>query len=634
MPNSVEIKSVKHIIDTDDRLNIPSYQRKYSWEESQIDNLWDDIITDVDDKHLMGMLVTCQSSIPNQIDVIDGQQRITTLTALIALLRDIVSDYSVEQGSQHYSKYINVLGKLNDLIIEDTDDLESVRLVTENESIYESEFLSIISLPLDVIDEATYPYVSAKSSQIGQKSIVALKQEITEDNSVFNQVNAKAKAIKKNYLLLAKKVRPYLGLYENPELSEEQKGHLYEKVSRLYKRISTGLEFVHYQVDNEYEAFKLFETMNDRGMTIRPLDLMKNLALKLAGQDKRKQNSIIELWKKIFEENLGSHHSTFIRYFFGLHERHIQKSEVYKQYRDVIFNDSAKVLIRLKHLDQFSIYFSRCLSGDFGSLDSPYNKALYRLHSTKTMQWYSIGMAVFHIKEGSGSAITDSLTRILKATYRLVLTQVVKGIGSNKFETYFPVQAKAILDSVKDPNTQLDELNVVIEDLEEKLAEIGELSEAEIQKAILRKNDVARSLCYLMYLDSVGDSVEPKLGLTLEHVIPQTCEYDDWKDLHHELGGNPPYSDTKTIEINRKKELLCYNIGNMILLSSRLNSSVSNLGFDKKKPKYHEATVIDPISVVPQSDDLSLENIDSWTGDLVRSRSQKISEYLIQEIYN
>ena len=86
------------------------------------------------------------------------------------------------------------------------------------------------------------------------------------------------------------------------------------------------------------------------------------------------------------------------------------------------------MLIRLKHLDQFSIYFSRCLSGDFGSLDSPYNKALYRLHSTKTMQWYSIGMAAFHIKEGSGSAITDSLTRILKATYRLVLTQVVKAL--------------------------------------------------------------------------------------------------------------------------------------------------------------------------------------------------------------
>ena len=168
MPNSVEIKSVKHIIDTDFRLNIPSYQRKYSWEESQIDNLWEDIVTDIDDKHLMGMLVTCQSSIQNQIDVIDGQQRITTLSVLLALLRDILCDYAVEQGSQHYSRYINLLGKLNDLIIEDTDDLQTVRLVTENESIYESEFLSIITLPLDVIDEEIYPYIATKRAQIGE----------------------------------------------------------------------------------------------------------------------------------------------------------------------------------------------------------------------------------------------------------------------------------------------------------------------------------------------------------------------------------------------------------------------------------------------------------------------------------
>lgn len=633
MPNSVEIKSVKHIIDTDFRLNIPSYQRKYSWEESQIDNLWEDIVTDIDDKHLMGMLVTCQSSIQNQIDVIDGQQRITTLSVLLALLRDILCDYAVEQGSQHYSRYINLLGKLNDLIIEDTDDLQTVRLVTENESIYESEFLSIITLPLDVIDEEIYPYIATKRAQIGEKSIVELKQEITEDNSTFNQVSAKAKSIKKNYLLLTKKVRPYLGLFENQELLEEQKGALYEKISLLFKRISTGLEFVHYQVDNEYEAFKLFETMNDRGMTIRPLDLMKNLALKLAGQNKSKQDQIIELWKKIFEDNLGSHHSTFIRYFFGLQERHIQKSEVYKQYRDVIFNDSANVIIKLKHLDQFSIYFSRCLSGDFGSLDSDFNKALYRLYSTKTIQWYSIGMAVFHVSENCRPDIKDWLTRILKATYKLVITQIVRGMGSNRFETYFPVQAKTILESVKDPNTQVDVLKVVLQNLENKLSEISALTTAHIQTALLRKNEVARALCYLMYLDTVGDSVEPKLGLTLEHVIPQTCQYEDWKELYHEVGGEPPYSDEKTIEINRRKEELCYNVGNMILLSSRLNSSVSNLGFVNKKPKYQEATVIDPISIISQSDDLQLNNVSKWTKALVQKRAERISEYLIQEIY-
>ncbi|GAA7619018.1 hypothetical protein JP0114_11750 [Helicobacter pylori] len=79
---------------------IPIYQRVYSWEKEQCEQLWDDIIktggNDQIEGHFIGSIVFVQDGIyttnHNELLIIDGQQRLTTITLLLTALRNYLND--------------------------------------------------------------------------------------------------------------------------------------------------------------------------------------------------------------------------------------------------------------------------------------------------------------------------------------------------------------------------------------------------------------------------------------------------------------------------------------------------------------------------------------------------------------
>jgi hypothetical protein len=79
----------------DRQLRIPAYQRAYAWEEDQIDELWEDITSANGRPHFMGSLVLTGEDV-RVLDVIDGQQRLTTLLLLLGLVRDRWKAYRPE----------------------------------------------------------------------------------------------------------------------------------------------------------------------------------------------------------------------------------------------------------------------------------------------------------------------------------------------------------------------------------------------------------------------------------------------------------------------------------------------------------------------------------------------------------
>ncbi|RDU60625.1 hypothetical protein CQA44_10285 [Helicobacter sp. MIT 14-3879] len=89
---------------------IPVYQRMYSWEEQHCEKLWSDILKVGDNEravaHFMGSIMYIgdshsQTAI-NELVVIDGQQRLTTLTLLLIALRDILEEQ--EEILEKFSK--------------------------------------------------------------------------------------------------------------------------------------------------------------------------------------------------------------------------------------------------------------------------------------------------------------------------------------------------------------------------------------------------------------------------------------------------------------------------------------------------------------------------------------------------
>ncbi len=90
-PNSLTIN--KLLTDSDALYQIPVYQRPYKWGDDEIDKLWDDILESYrneEPNYFLGSIITAKSGNGSKyLDVVDGQQRLTTLIILMATIRDL-----------------------------------------------------------------------------------------------------------------------------------------------------------------------------------------------------------------------------------------------------------------------------------------------------------------------------------------------------------------------------------------------------------------------------------------------------------------------------------------------------------------------------------------------------------------
>ena len=98
MKIEAEIKSLKNILVGDELFyQIPDYQRPYSWDKDNLSDLLNDLATayesNREDTYFCGSLVLVQDSADCRLDIIDGQQRITTFTIISCVIRDIYSEY-------------------------------------------------------------------------------------------------------------------------------------------------------------------------------------------------------------------------------------------------------------------------------------------------------------------------------------------------------------------------------------------------------------------------------------------------------------------------------------------------------------------------------------------------------------
>ena len=86
--------NVAKIFSNDYAFEIPPYQRPYAWELEQVSELFSDLIDALEEHaeaYFLGSIVLIKSSAVADAKIVDGQQRLTTLTILISVIRDLTS---------------------------------------------------------------------------------------------------------------------------------------------------------------------------------------------------------------------------------------------------------------------------------------------------------------------------------------------------------------------------------------------------------------------------------------------------------------------------------------------------------------------------------------------------------------
>ena len=207
--------------------HIPSYQRPYAWTDEQtgmlFDDLWDFYQAELDDDYFLGSIVLIKEENEPYADVIDGQQRLTTLTILIAAIAERLTGTTRE----NCNKYLRDPG---------------------------NELEGLSALPRLHLRDKDQPFFEKYVQDVKLQELEQLDSEALPDEAQRN--------IRANCLVLRKK------------LKEACKSE--EDVKQFCKFLVKNCYLVVVCTSNEQSAFRVFSVMNSRGLDLLPIDIIKS----------------------------------------------------------------------------------------------------------------------------------------------------------------------------------------------------------------------------------------------------------------------------------------------------------------------------------------------------------------------
>ena len=548
---SAETKNFQSIMTESKKLKIPQYQRDYSWDEEQWDELFSDILKGKSNrsKHYMGALVFINRK-DNTLEVVDGQQRLTTIAIWI---------HSV-------IKFINELIENN---IDKDKNIERINII---------------------------------KSYIGKKSSKDLtwenRLELNEENNKFyntfimnfEQVTSvPEKTSSSNKLLINcqqffyKKILEYSNIKDLRKITEKK---LF-KIMELIDYVVENLIFVKIVATNELSAYTIFETLNDRGIDLSITDLLKNYLLSIFKR-KNDQSFAKNRWDSIVQKVELKNFPTFLRYYWMIENKATKKDELFKAIRNRV-KDKKTALSFLNDLDEYAEIFSALQdeTSYYWNEKSSIKEIVQSLHILKVKQCYPLLMAT--LKKLNKKYWLNIFKACETISFRYL---TICGRNPNILEdVYNKICNKIISEEINNYNDVKNELKKIYvkdDDFGENFAKktINTKGNQRIAKYILIKINTCIST------EKIEIDIN-KNNLTLEHILPENPS-ESWK-------------------ANFPEDILeeyIYRIGNFALLSQKRNQHIANSDYSDKKELYKKSDIIITKNIEKYYNDWNKENLE------------------------
>lgn len=318
-----EVRNITQSVDHFKVFGIPNYQRPYVWEEQQVLELLDDVKNAIDNdisEHFIGTITLSKENEDKyiKVNVIDGQQRITTLFIILNQLLRIYNQK--ETYIKDYKKYKKPI---------DTRrwDIEDLLGSTDNDGNLISRSLILQKTNDDFFKE--YVTESVDNDENAIKDVIKFYK--LNNNYQVNKYLHKAVQTTWNYLFDP----------ENGYIDEDGKIIL-EKIKDFDDFIRDNIKFVTIEVGDEADAFLIFETLNDRGKSLSEVDLIKNKIFSNCSPAKNFKD-IQKKWEAMiskFEE--PTVFLKYIRHMYMTQNGFVTKQNLYKSVRDYLLSDASK----------------------------------------------------------------------------------------------------------------------------------------------------------------------------------------------------------------------------------------------------------------------------------------------------
>lgn len=537
------MKDIKGILDNKNQFVIPDFQRSFVWTAEHVDTLFTDFEEDTNNYtdnldtlpgYLLGNIVLISNeNNPTRFDVIDGQQRLTSLTLIFCALNKLFMDIAEETRQN--------LGANADMWIGHTFSFkEYFRILDNNLQFVDYKILHTQDLDF----KETY------KSIIKQGALVS-----DEDNTSANNLEAVYESI----------LQHLKSIYDNEP----------QKLLYFLQYLTTKVKLIETTAPSIERAFQLFEILNYRGQSLEPLDLLKNYLLKnLTAAPGITQNQIKDFsdsWSQ-FLKNLKDtgkskaiETSTFIKHFIiGTKAINVKKKDLFEHFNkgELSANDILQLSSDINSISKVYASINRDpLSNDFLSNDD----GMYTLFTLfNTVQIHPLLMPFYN-------ASRVDKVRLVDAAVRYVAAVIFSYTQTNAIEAELPEIIEKILHE-SDPARRLE---VAVTELELRTKPYVDLIRALLPVKDFgskNKKQAPKAFQILKFIElylNQKDSIKTNKKIELEHIMPQAADNDDYS-----------FADEDT-----RKEYLNH-LGNLTLLDKSLNASVKNGNFADKLDHY------------------------------------------------
>lgn len=516
---------------------VPRFQREYSWNKEKVSELWDDIVSNIrinpdgsfeHEEYFIGSLVLVGDDKSVSMQIVDGQQRLTTLTILLSALCERFKEINKE----------NVAKSIHENYIAGKDD--------DGNDYFKLE------------KETSNPFFKVAIQYIKKKQEFPESQEektLLESYNEFYDYTSKESLTKK---FKQTNVKESNSLYEN-------------LLKAIRDQVVKYLKVIFITVSEEDEAYTIFETLNARGMDLSFVDLIKNKVFK-SFNTTHPDDFAKTKWKELrhtiaSRDGVGSL-ETFVRHWWIARYDYTSADNVYKYFKKRWNSgeiDAENFLEELVSDAALYVKISSPVTEDFKQQEE---KQLYRsllaLRDFKISQQKPFILSLFKVKDKKHLTLSDVKEIIdfiekFHFSFNAICSKRPSGIDGS-----YSKAARQLLDVTNKPDARAV-IKDIKQQLEKRLPEkkvfIEGFSKLKFSKNYTKDKKLIQYIfSYIESTKQTTNEFKPD-SITLEHILSDSSTTKDF------VGA----------------------IGNLLSLGEKLNKEAGNKEFTEKIKTYKKS---------------------------------------------
>lgn len=533
---------------------VPQFQRDYSWEQDNWEDLWNDIelAAESNSAHYMGSVVL-QSTTGKEFSIIDGQQRFTTLTILTLAV-------------------IDGINKIADKGIDIQENRERVNILM-HQYIGQKDPTSL--------SYSSKLFLNENNDGFFQNRLIGFKEPIS-----IRKLSDSERLMWDAYHFFKGKITwKFKNNYSGGE-----------HASFLNKVIGELMMFIQITVEDELNAYTVFETLNSRGVELTSTDLLKNYLFSQVAKSETDLKQIKTQWKKIIDAIGLKEFPNFLRYFLLATRKQLTKEYLFKEVKHFV-KTGQDVFDLLDHLEFYAYNYIALGNPDdeMWNTEKENRNAISILKAFKVIQWKPLLMVA--LAKLDKNEIKRLLQSIVALSYRY---NVISKMQTNEMEK---VYSKAAINLYKGDSINTSAILVDLKPLyvnDEDFKNYFSLKQFNTNNSTDKK--LVRYTLYKLEGQEDGGSLydfETDSG-TIEHILPESFP-ETW------------HTDFSEDDFFRN----VFMLGNLTLLeATKNNKEAADKIFEEKKNVYMTSKyaltkkIIDP----------------QWTSQNIKSRQAHLAK--------